>query len=47
MFAGANEVSTALRPTAWHVHESVYGYGAAARAGFMLTAIANGTGGCR
>lgn len=34
----------AIPPRDWHVHEMVYGYAAAAIAGFLLTAIANWTG---
>jgi uncharacterized protein involved in response to NO len=43
-FAGAAAVPTALAPAVWHVHEMVYGYGAATVAGFLLTAIPNWTG---
>jgi uncharacterized protein involved in response to NO len=34
----------AIPPRDWHVHEMVYGYAAAAIAGFLLTAIPNWTG---
>jgi uncharacterized protein involved in response to NO len=44
MFGGGAEVPTALPPVIWHVHEMVYGYGAAVVAGFLLTAIPNWTG---
>ena len=44
MFGGTREVATALPPMTWHVHEMVYGYGAATLAGFLLTAIPNWTG---
>ena len=37
-------VPTALPPVIWHVHEMIYGYGAAVVAGFLLTAIPNWTG---
>ncbi len=43
-FAGEEVVSTALPPLIWHVHEMVFGYGSAAVAGFLLTAIPNWTG---
>jgi uncharacterized protein involved in response to NO len=43
-FAGEVELPTALPPAVWHVHEMVFGYGAAAVAGFLLTAIPNWTG---
>jgi uncharacterized protein involved in response to NO len=44
LFAGETQVPTALSPTIWHVHEMVFGYGAAVVAGFLLTAIPNWTG---
>jgi uncharacterized protein involved in response to NO len=34
----------AIPPRDWHIHEMVYGYAAAAIAGFLLTAIPNWTG---
>ena len=37
-------VGGALGAMAWHAHEMVYGYGLAAVAGFLLTAIPNWTG---
>lgn len=43
-FTGQSLTPSALPPAAWHVHEMVYGYGAAVVAGFLLTAIANWTG---
>jgi uncharacterized protein involved in response to NO len=43
-FAGAIEIPTALTPATWHVHEMIFGYGAATVAGFLLTAIPNWTG---
>ena len=42
-FAGS-DLPTALAPVFWHVHEMVYGFGAAVVAGFLLTAIPNWTG---
>lgn len=44
VFAGCFQISTALSPVVWHVHEMVFGYGAAVVAGFLLTAIPNWTG---
>ena len=44
LFATGAGVPTALPPVIWHVHEMVYGYGAAVVAGFLLTAIPNWTG---
>lgn len=41
---GIGEAPTAFPPLVWHVHEMVYGFGAAAVAGFLLTAIPNWTG---
>ena len=35
---------TAFTPLAWHSHEMIFGFAAAAVAGFMLTAIPNWTG---
>ncbi|MDP6954222.1 MAG: NnrS family protein, partial [Alphaproteobacteria bacterium] len=37
-------ISSAVDPLAWHFHELLYGYVAAAVAGFLLTAIPNWTG---
>ncbi len=42
--AGAATVPTALPAAVWHAHEMVFGFGAAAVAGFLLTAIPNWTG---
>ncbi len=44
LFTGAVAIPTAFAPVAWHVHEMLYGYGAAIVAGFLLTAIPNWTG---
>ena len=44
VFGGKAEIPTALAPTIWHVHEMVFGFGAATVAGFLLTAIPNWTG---
>lgn len=35
----------AMAPHLWHAHEMIFGYGAAALAGFFLTAVPNWTGG--
>jgi uncharacterized protein involved in response to NO len=43
-FTGRVEIPTAFSPVDWHVHEMIYGYGAAVIAGFLLTAIPNWTG---
>src|SRR5262249_21777069 len=43
-FAGEYQIPTIFPPVVWHVHEMVYGYGAAIVAGFLLTAIPNWTG---
>lgn len=37
-------VPTAFAPVDWHIHEMLFGYQAAAIAGFLLTAIPNWTG---
>ncbi len=44
LFTGAITIPTAFAPVAWHVHEMLFGYGAAVVAGFLLTAIPNWTG---
>lgn len=43
-FTGAIAIPTAFSPIDWHVHEMIYGFGAAVVAGFLLTAIPNWTG---
>lgn len=43
-FTGHGQVPTALSPVVWHVHEMIFGFGAATVAGFLLTAIPNWTG---
>jgi uncharacterized protein involved in response to NO len=43
-FYGKVAIPTAFAPRDWHVHEMLYGYLAAAVAGFLLTAIPNWTG---
>lgn len=43
-FRGLVSVPTAFDPVAWHVHEMIFGFVAAAIAGFLLTAVPNWTG---
>lgn len=43
-FSGRAALPGALAPFIWHGHEMVYGFGFAAVAGFLLTAIPNWTG---
>ncbi|HXP76036.1 MAG TPA: NnrS family protein [Stellaceae bacterium] len=43
-FLGQSPVPTSLSPVIWHVHEMIFGFGAATVAGFLLTAIPNWTG---
>ena len=43
-FTGEIGIPTAFSAVDWHVHEMIYGYGAAVIAGFLLTAIPNWTG---
>ncbi|MGZ5829533.1 MAG: NnrS family protein [Xanthobacteraceae bacterium] len=43
-YFGEISVPTAFAPLDWHVHEMIFGYVAAAIAGFLLTAIPNWTG---
>jgi uncharacterized protein involved in response to NO len=44
LFAGHAVTASVLPPPVWHVHEMVFGYGAAVVAGFLLTSIPNWTG---
>lgn len=44
MLAGILNVPTHFSPVAWHFHELLFGFIAAAIAGFLLTAIPNWTG---
>ena len=44
MLAGILELPTAMDPVAWHVHEMLFGFVAAAIAGFLLTAVPGWTG---
>jgi uncharacterized protein involved in response to NO len=43
-YLGLLTVPTIFAPLEWHIHEMLYGYVAAAVAGFLLTAIPNWTG---
>jgi uncharacterized protein involved in response to NO len=43
-YFGDLALPTAFSPLDWHIHEMIYGYVAAAIAGFLLTAIPNWTG---
>lgn len=43
-YFGDTSLPTAFSPLDWHIHEMIYGYVAAAIAGFLLTAIPNWTG---
>jgi uncharacterized protein involved in response to NO len=43
-FMGEVAIPTAFAPVDWHVHEMIFGYGAAVVSGFLLTAIPNWTG---
>lgn len=42
--SGLWEVGGDMGPIAWHAHEMLFGYGAAALCGFVLTAVPNWTG---
>lgn len=44
MWLGYLSVSPVLPPMYWHAHEMVFGFAAAALAGFLLTAVPNWTG---
>jgi uncharacterized protein involved in response to NO len=44
MLWGELYLPTAFDPLAWHAHEMIFGFAAAAIAGFLLTAIPNWTG---
>ena len=41
---GATETASLFIPVDWHIHEMLFGYGAAIVTGFLLTAIPNWTG---
>ncbi len=42
--SGAWDIGGKAGPVAWHAHEMLFGYGAAALCGFVLTAVPNWTG---
>ncbi|MDF3072923.1 MAG: NnrS family protein [Alphaproteobacteria bacterium] len=44
MLSGMAELPTAFSPVTWHLHELLFGFVAAAIAGFLLTAVPNWTG---
>lgn len=44
IWRGEISVSGQLAPTDWHIHEMIFGYGAAVVAGFLFTAVPNWTG---
>ena len=44
VFAGHVTLPSNMAPSIWHVHEMVFGFGAAVVAGFLLTSIPNWTG---
>ncbi len=44
IWTGRTSLAATFTPTDWHVHEMVYGYGAAVVAGFLFTAVPNWTG---
>ncbi len=44
VWTGRATIPTAFSAVDWHVHEMIFGYGAAVVAGFLLTAVPNWTG---
>lgn len=44
VWTGRIGLASVLAPVDWHVHEMVFGYGAAVVAGFLFTAVPNWTG---
>ncbi|SIO30355.1 NnrS family protein [Vannielia litorea] len=44
VWTGRVALASPLHPTDWHIHEMIYGYGAAVVAGFLFTAVPNWTG---
>ena len=44
VYSGEFQLPTQFAPVVWHVHEMIFGFGAATVAGFLLTAIPNWTG---
>lgn len=43
-YLGLLALPSAFDPLTWHLHEAIYGFGLAAVAGFLLTAVPNWTG---
>src|SRR5512147_1442713 len=43
-WSGLIEIPTGFDPVAWHAHEMIFGFAAAAMAGFLMTSIPNWTG---
>lgn len=44
IWQGGLEYSGVFQPSDWHIHEMIFGYGAAVVAGFLFTAVPNWTG---
>ena len=44
VWTGRMTLASPFHPTDWHIHEMIYGYGAAVVAGFLFTAVPNWTG---
>lgn len=44
IWSGDVELSSHFTPVDWHIHEMIFGYGAAVVAGFLFTAVPNWTG---
>lgn len=44
VWMGVLTLSSVMSPIDWHVHEMIFGYGAAVVAGFLFTAVPNWTG---
>ncbi len=44
VLSGLPQMPTHFAPSVWHAHEMIFGYAAAAIAGFVLTAVPNWTG---
>lgn len=44
VWRGTASLDSPFAPTDWHVHEMIFGYGAAVVAGFLFTAVPNWTG---
>lgn len=44
VWTGGHDLHGPMTPVDWHIHEMVFGYGAAVVAGFLFTAVPNWTG---